>query len=51
MRIPVILVSLALSLALGGCYTVNQGKLGNFVTSTIQPGMTLDEALVRMRAE
>ena len=51
MRIPVILAGLALALSLGGCYTVNQGKLGNFVTSTIQPGMTLDEALVRMRAE
>jgi len=45
-------IALALPLlALTGCYTVNQGQLGNFVTSTVQPGMTLDEALVRMRAE
>lgn len=51
MRIPVILATLALALPLGGCYTANQGRLGNFVTSTVQPGMTLDEALVRMRAE
>ncbi|MDR7052302.1 hypothetical protein J2X54_004807 [Duganella sp. 3397] len=51
MRIPAVLAVLALALSLGGCYTANQGKLGNFVTSTIAPGMTLDEALVRMRAE
>ena len=55
MRIPAVLAALALALpltfTLSGCYTVNQGKLGNFVTSTIEPGMTLDEALVRMRAE
>ena len=51
MRIPVVLAVLALALPLGGCYTANQGKLGNFVTSTIVPGMTLDEALVRMRTE
>lgn len=38
-------------LALAGCYTPDQARLGNFVTATIQPGMTLDEALVRMRAE
>jgi hypothetical protein len=45
-------IALALPLlSLGGCYTVDQRKLGNFVTSTVQPGMTLDEALVRMRAE
>ncbi|GJJ04556.1 hypothetical protein RugamoR64_50940 [Duganella rhizosphaerae] len=36
---------------LAGCYTVNQAGLGNFVTQTIQPGMPLDQALVRMRAE
>jgi hypothetical protein len=50
MRIPAIGAALAL-LLLGGCYSVNQGKLGNFVTTTVQPGMTLEEALVRMRAE
>ncbi|KQQ33348.1 hypothetical protein ASF61_09675 [Duganella sp. Leaf126] len=51
MRIPAILAAMALALPLAGCYVANQGQLGNFVTSTIAPGMTLDEALVRMRAE
>lgn len=36
---------------LAGCYTVNQAGLGNFVAQTVQPGMPLDQALVRMRAE
>ncbi|MET0322164.1 MAG: hypothetical protein ABW069_15695 [Duganella sp.] len=52
MRTPLMLaMALATALSLGGCYTVNQNKLGSFVTTTVQPGMTLEEALVRMRAE
>lgn len=42
---------LILVLPLAGCYTADQARLGNFVTATVQPGMTLEEALVRMRAE
>jgi len=42
---------LALALPLAGCYTVNQAGLGNFITQTVQPGMPLEQALVRMRAE
>lgn len=38
-------------LTLAGCGTVNQAGLGNFVAQTVQPGMTLDEALVRLRTE
>ena len=45
------LLMLAMALQLAGCYTVNQSALGNFVTQTVQPGMPLDQALVRMRAE
>ncbi len=45
------LLMLALLVQLGGCYTVNQAGLGNFVTQTVQPGMPLEQALVRMRAE
>ncbi|MYN44340.1 hypothetical protein GTP23_04545 [Pseudoduganella sp. FT93W] len=37
--------------ALAACTTVNQGAFSNYVAQTVQPGMTLDEALVRMRAE
>jgi len=42
---------LALVMPLAGCYTVNQAALGNFITQTVQPGMPLEQALVRMRAE
>ena len=42
---------LALALQLAGCYTVDQPRLGNFVTQTVQPGMPLDQALVRMQTE
>jgi len=45
------LLMLALLVQLAGCYTVNQARLGNFITQTVQPGMPLDQALVRMRAE
>ncbi len=45
------LLMLALLVQLAGCYTVNQAGLGNFITQTVQPGMPLDQALVRMRAE
>jgi hypothetical protein len=46
-----ILLMLALALPLAGCYTVNQARLGNFVADTVQPGMPLEQALVRMRVE
>jgi len=42
---------LALALQLAGCSTVDQSRLGNFVTQTIQPGMPMDQALVRMQTE
>jgi hypothetical protein len=42
---------LALALQLAGCYTVDQSRLGNFVTQTVQPGMPMDQALVRMQTE
>jgi len=41
---------LALAL-LAGCSTVDQSRLGNFVNQTIQPGMPMDQALVRMQTE
>lgn len=46
-----ILLMLALALPLAGCYTVNQARLGNFVTDTVQPGMPLEQAVARMRVE
>ena len=46
-----ILLMLALALPLAGCYTVNQARLGNFVTGTVQPGMPLEQAVARMRVE
>lgn len=46
-----ILLMLALALPLAGCYTVNQARLDNFVADTVQPGMPLEQALVRMRVE
>jgi hypothetical protein len=45
------MLALAPALLLAGCYTVNQVQLGNFVTDTVQPGMPLEQALVRMRVE
>lgn len=45
------ILALAPTLWLSGCYTVNQARLGNFVTDTVQPGMPLEQALVRMRVE
>lgn len=40
----------ALPLMLAAC-SIDQSKLGHFVTQTVQPGMPLEQALVRMRAE
>ncbi|MES2161117.1 MAG: hypothetical protein V4476_08195 [Pseudomonadota bacterium] len=51
MRKLLMLALLGLVAQLAGCYTVNQAGLGNFITQTVQPGMPLDQALVRMRAE
>ncbi|WP_332855545.1 hypothetical protein [Duganella sp. S19_KUP01_CR8] len=51
MRKLLMLALAGLVAQLAGCYTVNQAALGNFVTQTVQPGMPLDQALVRMRAE
>jgi len=45
------LLVLMLAAQLAGCYTVDQTRLGNFVTQTVQPGMPMDQALVRMQAE
>jgi hypothetical protein len=45
------LLMLGLALQLAGCYTVDQSRFGNFVTGTIQPGMPMEQALVRMQAE
>lgn len=40
----------ALPLVLAAC-SIDQSKLGHFVTQTVQPGMPLEQALVRMQAE
>ncbi|MYM84415.1 hypothetical protein GTP44_20985 [Duganella sp. FT50W] len=40
----------ALPMLLAGC-AIDQSKLGHFVTQTVQPGMPLEQALVRMQAE
>ena len=45
------MLALAPALLLAGCYTVNQTRLGSFVTDTVQPGMPIEQALVRMRVE
>ncbi|HEX5340919.1 MAG TPA: hypothetical protein VFX55_00365 [Duganella sp.] len=39
-----------LPLMLAAC-SIDQSRLGNFVNQTVQPGMPLDQALVRMQAE
>ena len=41
----------ALALCLAGCYTVDQSRLGHFVTQTVQPGMPMEQALVRLQTE
>jgi hypothetical protein len=40
-----------LAVLLGGCYTVDQARLTSFVGETVQAGMPLDQALVRMNTE
>ena len=45
------LMMLALAAALGGCYTVDQVGLSNFAAQTVEAGMPMEEALVRMRTE
>lgn len=45
------LLMLVLAAALGGCYTVDQVGLSNFAAQTVEPGMPMEEALVRMRTE
>lgn len=45
------LLMLALAATLGGCYTVDQVGFSSFVAQTVEPGMPMEEALVRMRTE
>ena len=40
----------ALPLMLAAC-SIDQSRLGHFVTQTVQPGMPMEQALVRMQAE
>jgi hypothetical protein len=40
----------ALPLMLTAC-SIDQSRLGHFVTQTVQPGMPMEQALVRMQAE
>jgi hypothetical protein len=40
----------ALPLLLAAC-SIDQSRLGHFVTQTVQPGMPMEQALVRMQAE
>ncbi|TFW18714.1 hypothetical protein [Duganella callida] len=42
---------LALPLVLSACASTGQSKLGNFVNGVIKPGMSMDQAMVRMQAE
>ena len=46
-----LMLALALALQLAGCAAPDQSRLGNFVAQTVQPGMPMDQALVRMQAE
>ncbi|WP_343732315.1 hypothetical protein [Duganella sp.] len=39
-----------LPLMLAAC-AIDQSRLGHFVNQTVQPGMPMDQALVRMQAE
>ncbi|WP_296001018.1 hypothetical protein [Rugamonas sp.] len=39
------------TLALAGCYTVDQPRLNSFANQTVTAGMPLDQALVRMAVE
>ncbi|MYM26824.1 hypothetical protein GTP58_00635 [Duganella sp. CY15W] len=41
----------ALPLMLAACSTIDQSTLGHFVSQTVQPGMPMEQALVRMQAE
>ncbi|MYM25150.1 hypothetical protein GTP46_21205 [Duganella sp. FT135W] len=40
----------ALPLVLAAC-SIDQSRLGHFVNQTVQPGMPMEQALVRMQAE
>ncbi|MBV7535807.1 hypothetical protein KW842_08525 [Duganella sp. sic0402] len=40
----------ALPLMLTAC-SIDQSRLGHFVTQTVQPGMPMEQALVRLQAE
>lgn len=44
------LLLLAIPLAIAGC-SIDQSRLGNFINQTVQPGMPMEQALVRMQAE
>ena len=39
-----------LPLMLAAC-SIDQSRLGNFINQTVQPGMPMEQALVRMQAE
>jgi hypothetical protein len=41
---------LAVPLVLAAC-SIDQSRLGNFINQTVQPGMPMEQALVRMQAE
>lgn len=49
MRMRRILLA-AVPLMLAAC-SIDQSRLGHFVTQTVQPGMPMEQALVRMQAE
>jgi hypothetical protein len=46
-----LIILLAAPLLLAGCAGIDQSRLGNFVNRTVQPGMPMQQALVRMQAE
>ena len=43
--------ALLLAAPLAGCYTVDHARLTSFIGETVQAGMPLDQALVRMNTE
>lgn len=45
------LLMLVLAAALAGCYTVDQVGFSSQVAQTVEPGMPMEEALLRMRTE
>ena len=45
------LLMLGLAATLAGCYSVDQVRFSSYVAGVVEPGMPMEEALIRMRTE